>query len=51
MNGEHCLLALAIVYLCLSASSQVVVNNAHCRNLPGDEQLCIIHSDVDGQFF
>ena len=42
--------------LCLSACDRVVVNNTHCRNWPGDvdignEQLCIIHSDADGQFF
>ena len=42
--------------LCLSASGRLVVNNAHCRNWPrdvhvGNEQLCIIHTDADGQFF
>ena len=41
--------------MCLSASGRLVVNNAYCRNWPGDvhlgnEQLCIIHSDADGQF-
>ena len=42
--------------LCLSASGRLVVNNAHCRNWArgdvhvGNEQLCIIHSDADGQF-
>ena len=55
MNGEH-LSILALVNLCLSASGRLVVNNAHCRNWSGDvhvgnEQLCIIHSDADGQFF
>ena len=40
----------------LTASGRLVVNNAHCRNWPGDvhvgnEQLCIIHGDADGQFF
>ena len=39
-----------------TASGRLVVNNAHCRNWPGDvhvgnEQLCIIHIDADGQFF
>ena len=55
MNGDHRSL-LELVTLCLSLSGRVVVNNAHCRNCPGDvhvsnEQLCIIHSDADGQFF
>ena len=32
------------------------MNNTHCRNWPGDmhvgnEQLCIIDSDADGQLF
>ena len=42
--------------LILSASGGLVVNNTHCRNWRGDvhvgnEQLCIIHSNADGQFF
>ena len=37
-------------------NGRLVVNNAHCRNWPGDvhvsnEKLYIIHSDSDGQFF
>ena len=55
MNGEH-LSLLGLVNLCLSASGRLVVNNANCRNWLGDvhvgnEQLCIIHSVADGQFF
>ena len=55
MNGEHRSL-LALVNLCLSACGQVVVNNTHCRSWPedihvGNEQLCIIHNDVDGHSF
>ena len=47
---------LGLVNLCLSASGRLVVNNAHCSNWAGDvhignELLCIIHSDADGQFF
>ena len=42
--------------MCLSAGGRLVVNNGHCRNWPGDvhvgnEQLNIIDSDADGQFF
>ena len=42
--------------MCLSASGRLVMNNANFRNWPGDvhvgnEQLCVIHSDDDGQFF
>ena len=55
MIGDHCCL-LALVNLCLSACGPVVVNNTHCRNWPedihvGNEQLCVIYSDTDGQFF
>ena len=55
MNGEHQRL-LALVNLCLSACGRVVGNNTHCMSWPGDihvgnAQLCIIHSDADGQFF
>ena len=45
MNDEH-LSLLALVNLCLSASGRVVVNNAHCRNWPGD-----VHVGNDCQFF
>ena len=55
MNGEHCSIP-RLVNMCLSASGRLVVNNTHCRNWPGgvhigNEQLCIIHNDADGQFF
>ena len=47
---------LGLVNLCLSASGRLVVNNAIAETGRGDvhvgnKQLCIIHSDADGQFF
>ena len=55
MNGEHSSL-LGLVNLCLSVNGRLVVKNAHCGNWPGDvhvgnEQLYIVNSDADGQFF
>ena len=55
MNGEHCSLP-ALVNLCLSACGLLIVNDNHCRSWPGDvhvgdEKLCIIYSDADGQLF